>query len=157
MSDIQAWGMVALVVGLTLVVLFGIPWAIVVWRGRVAGRLTPVTGTLDRAEIVRAGDFADLAQYFAVQARYHYAVNGRTYEGERTALEFNLYRGNAAAEAVLAGATVGGPVTVWYDRANPKRAVLDNSRPTSQLFFFSGTLAGVVIALGGALVVHAVT
>ena len=153
MSDIAALGMVALVVGLTMVVLFGTPWAIILWRGRIAGRLRPVTGTLESAEVVQAGDFADLGHYYAVVGRYRYTVDGKAFVSDRTALEFNLYRGRAAANAVIGGAEPGGPVTVWYDAGNPRRAVLDNSRPTSQRFFETGVVAGAAIALLGAIAV----
>ena len=151
MTDIASWGSLAIEVGLVTTFIFGTPRAIIAWRGVVAGRLRPVAGTVEKIDVIPAGTFGDLSRYYAVQGLYRYSVDGRVFTGDRIALEFKVYPGEAAAREAIGGAVAGGPVTVWYDAANPKRAVLDKARPVARWPYTWGTVAGLAVTVAGAV------
>jgi hypothetical protein len=84
-------------------------------------------GTLLRAELV-AGS-SDGSTTYRLEARYRYAVAGRSYENDRTAIvntgdnigDFQETLGRRLEQALHAER----PVTVWYDPENPADAVLN--------------------------------
>ncbi|GAB4495436.1 MAG: DUF3592 domain-containing protein [Anaerolineales bacterium] len=74
---------------------------------------------------------------------YEYTVNGKRYQGERISLAEIIPESDI--EPLLARYPVGAQVTVYYDPANPRQAVLERSLPAD----FGKGLAGVFALLGG--------
>ena len=66
-------------------------------------------------------------QQALARTSYRYTVNGKSYEGRRVRFGSELIS-RGEAEQVLGRMPVGQVVTVYYDPADPGRAVLDRER-----------------------------
>lgn len=66
--------------------------------------------------------------------RYRYEVDGKGYKTRRYSYYNNSSRSKSDIEAIVAEYPVGGTVTAYYNPENPKRAVLDNSKPDATMF-----------------------
>jgi hypothetical protein len=103
-----------------------------------------VMGMLDRAE--PWGDNG----YIVPMIRYSYSVDGRSYSGRRIETTDIWSKGPTGASEALSGLVEGEPIRVYYDPADPARAVLKPGTRrwgSNALFLPAGTFGfGVVLA-----------
>jgi hypothetical protein len=113
-----------------------------------------VGGKIIRSEIrtVRKRDLEERETVRSAPAiAYEYNVGGKRYKGERISLAETLPE--SEIEAILARYPLGAQVTVYYDPADPRRAVLERDLPTD----FGKGLAGVFAFLGGGAILVLLT
>ncbi|MCA9073434.1 MAG: DUF3592 domain-containing protein [Planctomycetaceae bacterium] len=78
-----------------------------------------------------------------LRVTYSYTINGTQYSNDRYAIDDSYSRDREAAKEQLA---IGEPVTVWYDPAEPDRAVVDRSFATGAFVMF---LVSAIIGCAG--------
>jgi hypothetical protein len=125
---------------------------------RKASRWPATTGTITNS-IVKAiknkpgdagYDFSDTEVFNQPFVEYEYAVNGRKLRGNRITIGEKI--SGFEIESTLARYPVGAAVTVYYDPANPKNAVLERDLPK---IVFAGVGCLLLFFIGGPLVAAA--
>ncbi|MFZ5809510.1 MAG: DUF3592 domain-containing protein [Chloroflexota bacterium] len=104
------------------------------------------SGKIIRSEIrtVRKRDLDERETVRSAPAiTYEYSVDGKRYQGERISLAEIIPESDL--EATLARYPLGAQVTVYYNPADPRQAVLERTLPPD----FGKGLAGVFAFLGG--------
>ena len=88
---------------------------------------------------------------YTAHVRYEYAVDGRTYHGDRIGMDVDgsSYRSFAKAAAVTARYPAGATVTVHYDPGRPQRAVLEVGGSWGETV--AVLLVGLILTGGGLL------
>lgn len=123
-------------------------------EARAAQTWQTARGKITRSEI-RANRKRDIEGRPQVRSApsiaYEYSVNGKRYTGERISLGENIPESDF--ESLLRRYPVGADVTVYYDPADPRRAVLERTLPAD----FGKGLAGVFLFLGGGAVLTLLT
>ena len=98
---------------------------------------------------------------YVTHVGYEYAVDGRTYRGDRVGFDGPGYRQREQAARVVARYPAGAPVTVYYDPERPQRAMLEVGasweRTGTALLVGLGTVGGgsLFLRLGRARPGHA--
>lgn len=121
-------------------------------RGAQSWRTT--TGKVTRSEVraQKRRDMDDRERTRSVPSvGYEYTVDGRRFSGDRISLAEIIPESDI--ESTLDRYPVGKQVTVYYDPANPKKAVLERDLPVD----FGKGLAGVFAFLGGGAVLVLLT
>jgi hypothetical protein len=144
-----AWAMSALVLGLALTLLCGAYWFVLGRRDRMAARLVSADGTLNALSLRRVHGSRG-SSYWTIDATYEYSVQGHRYEGHRPSLDMNSFTTEAKAREATTG-LAPGPVTVWYDPANPSWSSLSNRRPQHLPIMRMLTLIAAGFAIFGGL------
>lgn len=112
-----------------------------------ASRDWPSTpGTVESAQVAMRSE-GNERKLFAAQIRYRYDVAGRSFAGERVSFESGPSPNRGLAEAIVQRYAPGSAVRVFYDPAQPQRAVLEPGG-SSLLPWLLGGL-GVALALAG--------
>jgi Protein of unknown function (DUF3592) len=93
-----------------------------------------------RVEARRSRPGGDLSNQPFVQ--YEYVVGGRTYRGAR--VDVGERTPGSELEAVLARYPVGAAVTVFYDPADPSKALLERTLP-AKAFWAVGCLCALIL------------
>ena len=77
-------------------------------------------------QVVERGDAQtrDITNYVPF-VQYEYQVGGQNYQGNRLAFQEKGYTSHKKAFKLVADFPVGGPVSVYFDPANPQNAVLE--------------------------------
>lgn len=152
-SEFVAFALVFVAIGAAIwSMMFPVNWWLATRRAGQAGRLRAAEGVLHEIGPRRAA-FAGktaAASHWTVDARFDYAVAGKSYSGDRFALEFNSwYPDEASAFAAAAPFPPGQPVRVWYDPHSPGTAVLDKTPPSRQTYYLRrfALVAGAVAAV----------
>ncbi|MFO0931120.1 MAG: DUF3592 domain-containing protein [Planctomycetota bacterium] len=101
-------------------------------------------------DVVGAGDAVEVVPMGRVNVTYDYAVAGASRRGTRVRLRDPKLRHARECDALAARFPVGAKVDVFYDPADPTRAVLDRSSG----FGFVGV---VFLLLGAALLAGGIT
>jgi hypothetical protein len=141
--------MTALIVCASISVVFAAMWWLSARRAKLSGRLIQTSGTLEQIGFQRRKGGKGSPSY-AITCRYDYLVGSEHRTGTRAALEFNNYPSEAAALKKIGTRKPGEAVTVWYDPADPKTAVLDNAPPAgTAIYKWLTILLWVVAAVGG--------
>lgn len=146
--------MTAVFIGVGLALFFGVYWYLLARRAKLTGRLQSVPGTLHGIDY-RHVRGAKRSSYWQVVTSYDYSVEGKRYEGKRPSLDFNSFSTEANAREVMAGLEPG-PVTVWYDPANPSWSALRNAQPQHIGLIRTITLIGVAASVIGGVIALAV-
>ncbi len=82
----------------------------------------------------------DRRDSYTPRVRYSYRVNNADYTGDKIAFGFvSGYGSDSKARAALTRYPVGGQVSVYYDPANPGKAVLERKA--------GGSTAGMIIGI----------
>jgi hypothetical protein len=90
--------------------------------------------------------------YYEPVVTYQYDVKGAQYTGSRVAELGGRYGSKNDVEKFLADHPVGSIVTVYYDPADPSKAILEKglgSIGRKQLWLAGGIIGGVLAAAGG--------
>lgn len=118
-------------------------------RDARASRDWPSTsGTIESAAVAMRSEGNERKQ-FAARIRYAYAVDGRSFSGERVSFESGPSANRGLAEAIVARYAPGSNVRVFYDPLQPERAVLEpGGSPVVPWLLGAG---GVVLAAAGVL------
>jgi len=105
------------------------------------------TGTITALNIAEIERTANNNEYmvFRPEVTYAYAVEGRTYTGDRIAFGDQTKGSRNDAQKLLAPYQVGGPVQVFYDPADPQAATLTTKAAGTT----SARVFGVLLALAG--------
>jgi uncharacterized protein DUF3592 len=117
-------------------------------RLALASALWPqTTGTITALNIAEIERTANDNEYmvFRPEVAYAYAVEGRTYTGDRIAFGDQTKGSRNDAQKLLAPYQVGGPVQVFYDPADPQAATLTTKAAGAT----SARVFGVLLALAG--------
>jgi hypothetical protein len=88
------------------------------FRGVATTSWAQATGTVVTSRVTAVADGPDRADVV-----YRYAVNGRSYDGER--IGYGRFTTEAGARAFVAAHPEGSEVVVFYDGSNPASAVLE--------------------------------
>jgi hypothetical protein len=123
----------------------------IILRALRARRWQLTSGTILESNIERIGDDSgDAKLRYQLRVRYRYAAGGQEFTGDR----LSFFGVNAQhSTRTLAAAhrnriSRGNEIDVWYDPADPSRAVNDRRIPS--MFWFAFAL-GVIFLFGGAL------
>lgn len=132
-------GLLAIAVGIVVFV-----WVVTARQdqARASTVYLPTEGTVLRATISEHLRRRQRPSRWSVARVYGYAVDGRTYEGERSAFATVLYDDRQAAERDLERLPVGSAIEVFYDPADPQQSVLDRSPPGFGGFVFPAAALG---------------
>lgn len=98
-------------------------------------------------QVVERGD-ADTRDttHYVPFVQYEYQVGGQNYQGNRLAFQEKGYNSHKKAFNLVAAFPVGGPVSVFFDPANPQNAVLERKAHGNN----------VLLVVGGILVLAAI-
>jgi hypothetical protein len=100
-----------------------------------------------RQVVVRGdADTRDTTNYVP-SVQYEYQVGGQNYQGNRLAFQEKGYNSHKKAFKLVADFPVGGPVSVYFDPANPQNAVLERKAHGNNF----------ILAVGGILVLAAIS
>ena len=94
--------------------------------------------------------------YYEPEVTYQYEVAGVRYTGSRVAELGGRYGSNSDVEKYLAEHPVGSTLKVFYDRTDPRNAILEKglgSIGQKQLFLAGGIIGSILAAAGGLSVV----
>ncbi|MGD9902584.1 MAG: DUF3592 domain-containing protein [Vicinamibacterales bacterium] len=113
----------SLIIGLAGVVVLALVWR-QVGAGVRARRWRSTAATILDSRL-DSGGVNPLRRSVRVHARYRYQASGITYIGERLAFTAPVRLQMEAAERRLRQLAAGKLIEIWYDPANPSRAVVD--------------------------------
>jgi hypothetical protein len=129
-------------------------WTIV-QTARASAGWPSVEGRILRSEVTRSTD-GDGDDSYSPEVTYRYVVDGQSYESYTIKFGENAYGNRNTAEAIAARYPDGSRVTVYYDPADPERAVLEPGVSAGSYIVFSiGAIflvVGLVIPPAGGLV-----
>jgi hypothetical protein len=125
-------------------------WSFVVIQAAREARAWPTTtGRITASSIKerdrRDGDDNPVTEYTPF-VRYSYSVNDRPFESDRIALGYNEEGSYGSAKSAVARYPVGASVTVHYDPANPRSAVLQLGTRNMSTPIFIG-IASIALSL----------
>jgi len=112
-----------------------------------ARNFSQTTGQITRSKVT-SNDSGEGTMY-GVSIRYHYEVNGHSFEGKRLRYGAGAYSEPDWAESAVAEFPEGAKVTVYYNSRNPAESVLDpGTRGVNpMLFLFITPFNAVMLGL----------
>jgi hypothetical protein len=151
-ATIFAFGLVGLILGGTLAVIFTAMWAWSAGRRARAKRFVSTSGVLQELTITKRRLSYGVTEW-RLRARYEYAVDGVKMSGRRVGLDFNSFPREALAKKASEGLAAGQAVTVWYDPRSPKVAVLSRAEPIHFGLYRTLAVVAAVFAVAGGIAV----
>lgn len=134
----------AILVALTIVARFQVSMRM----HRITGELAEEPGRSNKAITYTIGRLgSSSANSVNVKVRYHYDVNGKTYEGTTLSLNGNSYpsRSEEKVMKIINDLTQSPQISVWYDPKRPDFSVIiePNIGTNTWIWLISLTLAAI--------------